>query len=204
VAPAFVVLLVTPEGVAREDLAAALERGARVLGPRLAVQARSKEGPAALARIVQDARDVARALGLPWFVNGDADAAIREGAHLHVPGGAPWAGLRERMKGAWLSAPAHHDADVRAAAAAGFDAVLVSPIFEVPGKGPPRGTEALRAARALAPRIHLVALGGVDAARAGACLEAGADAVAVMRAPFVDHDFFKRIEGLVGPLDAST
>lgn len=83
---------------------------------------------------------------------------------------------------AWRSAPAHHDGDVVAARDAGATAIFISPIFDVPNKASTRGLEALRRARALAPRCVIVALGGIDEHRAAACYEAGADGVAVMRA----------------------
>jgi thiamine-phosphate pyrophosphorylase len=83
---------------------------------------------------------------------------------------------------AWRSAPAHSDAELDAAVAAGATAALVSPIFATPNKGAPRGVGALRAARERAPRTILVALGGVDETNAPLCHAAGADAVAVIRA----------------------
>jgi len=95
---------------------------------------------------------------------------------------------------AFVTAPAHDDEAVRRAARAGIDAVLVSPVFTSPGKGPPRGVEALtaasRIAAALAPRVPsprrtrllVYALGGVDAERAASCAGAGADGVALIRA----------------------
>ena len=85
---------------------------------------------------------------------------------------------------AWTSAPAHDDADVESARLAGASCVLVSPLFATPGEGkaPPRGLGAIRAARSLAPDATIAALGGVDETNALACREAGADAVAVVRA----------------------
>jgi thiamine-phosphate pyrophosphorylase len=59
--------------------------------------------------------------------------------------------------------------------------VLVSPIFDTPGKVP-RGVEALRTARAMRPDVSLFALGGINAANAMTCYRAGATGVAVMRA----------------------
>ena len=82
----------------------------------------------------------------------------------------------------WRSAPAHSDEDVRRARDAGVDAVLVSPIFEVPGKGLARGLGAIRAACAVAPELQIIALGGVEVESAARCVEAGASGVAVIRA----------------------
>ncbi len=82
----------------------------------------------------------------------------------------------------WRSAPAHTDEDVLRARDAGLDAVLVSPIFSVPGKGLARGLGAIRTACALAPKLRIIALGGVDADNAARCVDAGASGVAVNRA----------------------
>jgi thiamine-phosphate pyrophosphorylase len=89
---------------------------------------------------------------------------------------------------AWRSSPAHDTKQLHNARIAGANAALVSPIFASPGKDAPRGVSALREARALAPDITLVALGGIDETNARACREAGADAVAVIRAIFESSD----------------
>ncbi|HEY8075187.1 MAG TPA: thiamine phosphate synthase, partial [Labilithrix sp.] len=77
--------------------------------------------------------------------------------------------------------------DVIAAAREGASAVYVSPIFATPGKGAPRGLDAIRRARELAGDMLVYALGGVDASNAAACITAGADGVALIRA-FFDAD----------------
>lgn len=182
--PAFRVLLVTPEGVTDEALGRVVGPAAAALGPRLAVQARAKGSHAELSRVAHRLAGLRERYAFALFVNGDASLAERLGAHLHVPGGMPREGLRERMQNAWISCPAHHDADVVDAAETGFDAVLVSPILAVPGKGAARGFGAITRARSLARGMRVVALGGIDATTARDCFAAGADAVAVMRAPF--------------------
>jgi thiamine-phosphate pyrophosphorylase len=115
-------------------------------------------------------------------------------------------------EGAWISIAAHTDDAVRAAVRQGADAALVSPIFptgsgrapnlhetggsgashaarseiRVKIKGPrpktPRGLEALTSARAISADIALYALGGVTPETTRACVDAGADGVAVIRA----------------------
>lgn len=82
----------------------------------------------------------------------------------------------------WLSAPTHSDDEVREACADGADAVLVSPIFSTPDKGEARGLGAVRSACGIAGRTVVVALGGIGVDDAGPCFEAGADAIAVIRA----------------------
>ena len=89
---------------------------------------------------------------------------------------------------AWRSSPAHDAKQLQNARNAGANAALVSPIFASPGKGAPRGVSALREARAMAPDMTIVALGGIDETNARACREAGADAVAVIRAIFESRD----------------
>ena len=89
---------------------------------------------------------------------------------------------------AWRSSPAHDTHQLQNARISGANAALVSPIFASPDKAAPRGVSALREARAIAPEMTLVALGGIDATNARACREAGADAVAVIRAIFESSD----------------
>jgi thiamine-phosphate pyrophosphorylase len=85
----------------------------------------------------------------------------------------------------FVSVACHAVPEVVLAAREGASAALLSPIFASPGKGPPLGLEALRAAREALFRAGLVlpviALGGVDEASAAACFEAGAHGVAAIR-----------------------
>lgn len=147
----------------------------------LAVQLRDRNArPAALGRAL---RDLTRAHGAMLLVNRDLDLAAAIGADGVHFGSDP---LDPRARavlgaGAWLTVAAHTDGDVLAAVAAGADAALVSPIFASPGKGTPRGTEALARARRLAPNLSLYALGGIDVANAEACHSAGATGIAVIR-----------------------
>jgi len=111
------------------------------------------------------------------------------GIHL---GGSARAKLRERRADlgdeAWISVPAHGDDDVTRAREEGASAVYVSPIYETPGKGPPRGLDAIRRARELAGPMRVYALGGIDVVNAAACIAAGADGVAVIRAVVASPD----------------
>ncbi len=128
-------------------------------------------------------RDLAARHGARLVVNRRVALARALGVTgAHVPLDSVHSARDTLGAGAWLSVPAHTDDEVDAARAAGADAVLVSPIFASPGKGPARGTDALREARRRAPDMVLIALGGVDETTARACLDAGADAVAVIRA----------------------
>lgn len=113
------------------------------------------------------------------LVKGDPALAARLDAGEHL-GSPPW-GPPSRP-GILRSGATHGDDDVALAARVALDFVLVSPIFPTPGKGAPRGIEAIARARALAPAASIVALGGVEPTNARAAAEAGADAVAVVRA----------------------
>jgi thiamine-phosphate pyrophosphorylase len=89
---------------------------------------------------------------------------------------------------AWRSFPAHDDKQLQNAQNAGANAAFVSPIFASPEKGDARGLEAIREACAMAPSMHIVALGGIDERNARVCREAGAHAIAVIRAIFEASD----------------
>ncbi|HEY1955602.1 MAG TPA: thiamine phosphate synthase [Polyangiaceae bacterium] len=104
---------------------------------------------------------------------------------VHAP-----ASETDRTGFVWNSAPAHDAKQLHDARIAGAACALVSPIFATPGEGkaPPRGLGAIRSARALEPELLIAALGGVDETNVAACREAGAHAVAVVRAVFEADD----------------
>ena len=120
--------------------------------------------------------------GFAVSVSADAALAAAIGAAgVHLQGAAEVAPARQRLAEAIIGVSAHSLADVAAAATAGADYVTLSPIFlteSKPGYGPALGIDTLRAAAALG--IPVLALAGVTAARASACLAAGASGIAVM------------------------
>jgi thiamine-phosphate pyrophosphorylase len=165
-----------------ENVGRALEAGA------FAVQLRDKAASAsALARAASTLRTATRRVSARLIINAANTERLRVAADAdadgaHVPCRAENI-IEARVFGcAWISTPAHTDEDVATAQMSGADAVLVSPIFESPGKGTPRGVQALSAARALAGDLAVYALGGVAVPRVAACAAAGADGVAVIRA----------------------
>jgi len=167
--------------------AAALPPAARA---RLSVQLRDPQLPLRdLFRLGRDLAAAARELGASFLVNDRVDLALllqADGVHLGRRS-IPIADARALLgPTAWLSTSAHSPADVLAAARAGADAALLSPIFASPGKAAPLGPEALTEARAaLAAQglpLRLYALGGVTLQNAPACIAAGADGVAAIRA----------------------
>ncbi len=202
-----VVLVTDP----RYDLAStcdALRDAATALGGhRVLVQLRDKEADAASFLATAHAlRAATREVGAQLVINGTLSIARAVGADgIHLAGRRGAAELASARSAAHevlggaavVTAAAHDDEDVRAATLARLTAVLVSPVFATPGKGPARGLDALRAARALVdaarhdPPLRVVALGGIAAANAAACIEAGADGVAAIRAL---HEAVQRAE----------
>jgi thiamine-phosphate pyrophosphorylase len=189
-----VVLVTDRAAVPPEELLARVRRaGLSGHGGRLGVMLRDPELSG--ARLLAWGREVAAAVreaGAQLYVNDRLDVArvlAADGVHLGrrsvtVADARAFLGASVRV-----SVSAHSVDEVSGAATAGADVVMLSPIFASPGKGTPLGLEALGAARrvlssgaASGSAPALVALGGVDAARALACLRAGADGVAAIRA----------------------
>jgi thiamine-phosphate pyrophosphorylase len=119
--------------------------------------------------------------GVTFVVNDDVEAAIRldaDGVHL---GQADEGAERARAHGLWLGRSV---ATVEQAVAAEADYLGAGPVWETPSKAdadPAIGLEGLRRICA-AVDVPVVAIGGIDAANAAACIEAGAAGVAVIRA----------------------
>jgi thiamine-phosphate pyrophosphorylase len=177
---------VLPEPVlfARLAAVAALPEAAR---RRHAVELRDPGlGARALFALGTRLRAATRAMGAALIVNDRLDLALAlgaDGVHLGRRSVAVEDARALLPAGTWVSVACHAVEDVARAADLGADAALLSPIFASPGKGPPLGVEALRAAhRAVGGRIQIVALGGVDGDNAAACFAAGAGAVAAIRA----------------------
>lgn len=181
------IILITDPSYSVDHTARVIEIAARALGPgELLVQLRDKTGlPADVKLTAVRLRQVTRDAGALLSVNAirpSPDAMLDIADHVGADGvhvacdPASIAGARAAAK--WISVPSHADAD--AARLARVDAMLVSPIFTTPGKGPPRGVSALRSARASGCFVY--ALGGVTPLTAQMCAEAGAHGVAVIRA----------------------
>jgi thiamine-phosphate pyrophosphorylase len=174
------VLLITDAAYPDETVLRVIEAAGRALPTgSFAVQLRDKAraGRADWARRV---REATRAVGVAMVVNGDVKLARDVAADgVHFGGDV----MVEEVTGMWRSMAAHRDEDVIVARERGVDAVLVSPIFETPGKGAARGVAALERAATLAEgKLGVIALGGVGVPEAAACFAAGAVGVAVIRA----------------------
>ncbi len=128
--------------------------------------------PRGVAVLVGDRVDVALAAGCDGVHLGSHSVSPREARALFSRAGRP--GL--------VSAAAHDRVELEARGEHS-DALVVSPVFDVPGKGAPLGVEGFASLRALSPEKHFVALGGCDAPeRVRLVRTAGAGAIAVRRA----------------------
>ena len=134
---------------------------------------------------------VERALALPnphgskILVNTRVDVALAAGAAgAHLPAGSPAAKIWRAVTppGFLIGVSCHGLGDVRAAEGDGADYVVFGPVFPPRSKAPalpPRGLSGLaEAARAV--RIPVLALGGITAANAQACVNAGAAGIAAI------------------------
>jgi thiamine-phosphate pyrophosphorylase len=158
-----------------ETARAALEGGATV------IQLRIKD--ATPDELVERGRQM-RALEATLIVNDDVEAAIRleaDGVHL----GQDDEGFeRAREAGLTVGRSAWDVGQALAAERAGAAYIGAGPIWATPSKEdaePPIGLDGL-AGIASAVSIPVIAIGGIDATNAGACIGAGAAGVAVIRA----------------------
>ena len=161
-----------------EDLAtarAAVEGGATVVQLRL-------KG-ASTDEVVEAGRGFGR-LDATFVVNDDVEAALRLGADgVHL--GREDEGAERALEGGLLlglSAAAVEEA--RSAEASDAAYVGAGPVWATPSKpdaDPPLGLDGL-AAICTVVSVPVVAIGGIDATNAAACIRAGAAGVAVIRA----------------------
>jgi thiamine-phosphate pyrophosphorylase len=125
--------------------------------------------------IVNDRLDVAVGAGADGVHLGHRSIPSREAIRWCRNGGAP--------KDFVIGVSCHSLADARDAETVGADYVFFGPVFDSPSKrefGAPQGVEKLgEVARAL--RIPVIAIGGISAGNARACMQAGAGGVAAIR-----------------------
>jgi thiamine-phosphate pyrophosphorylase len=117
-------------------------------------------------------------------INDDVEAALRCGADgVHL--GQTDRGAEQALAAGLLLGISARDVDEAAKAQAlGAAYIGAGPVWATPSKadsGPPIGLDVL-AAMCAAVSLPVVAIGGVDAGNAGACIMAGAAGVAVVRA----------------------
>lgn len=122
-----------------------------------------------------------RALAATFVVNDDVDAALELGADGVHLGRTDDGATAARAHGLLLGRSV---ASVEEARGLDADYLGAGPVWETPSKtdaDPPIGLEGLRAI-CVAVDLPVVAIGGIDARNAAACIEAGAAGVAVIRA----------------------
>jgi thiamine-phosphate pyrophosphorylase len=122
--------------------------------------------------------------GVTFVVNDDVEAALQlgaEGVHL---GRSDEGAERARDFGLLLGLSASSVAEAQDAERRGAAYVGAGPVWETPTKrdaDPAIGLDGLRAI-CDSVRVPVVAIGGIDASNAAACIRAGAAGVAVVRA----------------------
>ena len=146
------------------------------------IQLREKDLPVrdqlALARRV---RALANPHGAKILINDRLDVALAaglDGVHLRGNSPAPSEIRSSVPKGFLIGVSCHTLADVQRAASADF--VVLGPVFESfskPGYGPAIGLDGLKNASKIMP---VYALGGITAANAPACVDAGAAGIAAI------------------------
>jgi thiamine-phosphate pyrophosphorylase len=196
-------LVITDRHQARhsiEDIATAVGHG----GGRWLLLRDKDLAPAARRELALRLTRIAADQGFALSVSTDVDlAAAVDAAGVHLQSAAAVASARRRLAGgAIIGVSAHGLADVAAAKTAGADYVTLSPIFltnSKPGYGPALGAPALSAAAA--HEIPVLALAGVTAENAGACLGAGASGVAVMGEIMRADDPARAVRELVRALE---
>ena len=166
-----------------DEALSGLGAGARV---RVGVQLRDKDlGGAALYALAVELRRITRVHQAQFFVNGRVDVAMAcgaDGVHLGV-GSLTVSAVKQLAPHLLVGVSTHAIDDVRRAGQEGADFVVFGPVFATPSKQgilAARGLGELKSACAMG--IPVVALGGINAASAGACATAGAVGIGVIRA----------------------
>lgn len=154
------------------------------------VQLREKDLAARpLAGLAAEAVRAAQNTPTKILVNDRLDVALAAGAAgVHLGGqSVPVAAVAEKRsrlpEGFLIGASCHSPAEAEAAARAGADYVIFGPVFATPSKaayGPPQGIEKLAEVCARV-RVPVIAIGGITAENAAACLRAGAAGIAAIR-----------------------
>ena len=137
--------------------------------------------PAVLYDLTRRAIAIARPCGIEVLVNERADIALAAGADgVHLPGHAISPSTIRRLGIRLIGVSCHDEAELARASHEGADFAVLGPVFTPRSKvsdSPPLGLEAFgRLARSA--RIPVLALGGITAANAAACIQAGAAGLA--------------------------
>src|ERR1043166_761843 len=152
------------------------------------IQLREKiDSPPKFYADAKDALKVARERGVKIIINDRVDIALAlkaDGVHLGQDDLPPEAARRMLGLAALIGFSTHNLEQAKRAAAMPLDYVAIGPIFPTATKkseNPPVGLEGLRLLRQSLDPISLVAIGGITVENIGLVLDAGADAVAVIK-----------------------
>jgi thiamine-phosphate pyrophosphorylase len=166
-------------------------RDGRLPAASVAVQLREKDlGGRELFALAVPLRAVTRAAGVRLFINDRVDVALAVGADgVHLGGGAlDMEDVVAIAPDLAIAISAHSTAELeRFRGQTRLAFAVLGPIHDTPSKrayGAPVGVAQL--GDACATGIPVVAVGGIDASNAGACIAAGAAGVAVIRAILSD------------------
>jgi thiamine-phosphate diphosphorylase len=173
---------------------AAVRAGAAGAGPlalrhlRLALHLRGPRTPGgSLLRLTRQLAPLAGEAGVLLLVNDRVDVALAGGAHgvqLGTRSLRPSEARALLLPGSSVGASVHGTDEAAALLPTPPDFLLVGTIFPTPSHPGEAGggMERIRTVAQVAPRIPLIAIGGVTLARFPRVLEAGAHGAAVMRA----------------------
>jgi thiamine-phosphate pyrophosphorylase len=179
--------LITPELPAAELLRRVGAALAGVAAGRVALQLRAKHlDQDERRRVGEQLRELTRHRGVALLVNDEpalARALDADGVQLPERGTTIEAARAELGPQALIGASRHDLEGVTAAAREGASFVLLSPVYEVPGKGPALGVGAF-ASLVQACAVPVIALGGLRHDRIATVLSAGAAGIAVIREVF--------------------
>lgn len=171
---------------------------AAIAGGATVLQLRLKDTPTGeLVRKGRDFKLVAQSHNVPFVVNDDVEAALRLGADgVHL--GREDDGVERAVaEGMLLGLSAADVGEAIAAERAGAAYLGAGPVWATPSKldaGAPIGLDGL-AGIVDAVSVPVVAIGGINATNAGACIGAGAAGVAVIRAAAQARELREAIDG---------
>jgi thiamine-phosphate pyrophosphorylase len=202
--PSFDLILVSDEA---PDLVGRLTRALAGAsdGSRVAVQLRSRARSRELFGLAQELRELTRSHRSALLINDRIDVALAvEADGVHLPeAGLPIEAVRKLVgQQRWIGASRHDLKGLFEAARAGADYATLSPIHDVPGKGPPLGIVGFGRAVGGA-RLPVYALGGVRAADVSELQRAGARGVAVVREVLAADDPGAAVSELLALLEPS-
>ena len=153
----------------------------------LLIQLRDKEATAASLTVAASAWCEALAPQKAFvLMNERADVVVMTGAAgVHLGAGSiPVAEARRLLPAGLIGWSAHSAEEAARVAGEGADYVLLSPVWDSPGKGAALGLDALSRTASACGETPVLALGGVNGSRAGEALKAGAGGVALIRSVF--------------------